>query len=259
VDTTAPETTIDDGPADPTNSTSATYTFSASETGSTFACALDGAAFTGCTSPRQFTGLAPGSHTFQVRATDPAGNTDPSPATHTWTVSASSACPSPTTASAAADAWIDQNSRTTNKGTDSILKVQSKRPADNFRALVRFDLPAVPAGCVLDTARLRLYASSTSGSQRTLQAFRLGGSWTESGVTWANAPQTVGPAATTTSGTGYREWGVATLVQAMYSSGSNHGFLIRDATESQDAEQQLHAREKGENVPQLVLTFKPAS
>jgi hypothetical protein len=44
----------------------------------------------------------------------------------------------------------------------------------------------------------------------------------------------------------------------MYSSGSNNGFLIRDATESQDAEQQFHAREKGENPPQLVVSFKPA-
>jgi hypothetical protein len=28
----------------------------------------------------------PGSHTFQVRATDSAGNTDPTPASFTWTV-----------------------------------------------------------------------------------------------------------------------------------------------------------------------------
>jgi hypothetical protein len=45
----------------------------------------------------------------------------------------------------------------------------------------------------------------------------------------------------------------------MYSSGSNNGFLIRDATESQDAEQQFHSREKGDNPPQLVLTFAPSS
>ena len=44
----------------------------------------------------------------------------------------------------------------------------------------------------------------------------------------------------------------------MYSSGANNGFLIRDATENQDAEQQFHAREKGETPPELVLTFKPA-
>jgi hypothetical protein len=44
-------------------------------------------------------------------------------------------------------------------------------------------------------------------------------------------------------------------VQAMY-SGQNHGFLIRDQSESGSGfEQSFHAREKGENPPQLVLRF----
>ena len=259
VDTTPPDTSVIDGPDSPTANTLASLEFSATEPGSTFTCSLDGAAFASCTSPREYTGLAQGDHTFEVRATDQAGNTDPTPAAHGWTVSAPpSSCSSPVTAPAAADAWIDQNSPANNKGTDSILKVQSKQPADNFRALVRFNLPTIPEGCVLDTARLRLYAASSSSSQRTLQAFGVGGSWTESGVTWANQPATTGSAVTTTSGRGYREWAVATLVQGMYSSGTNNGFLIKDATEGQDAEQQFHAREKGENVPQLVLTFKGA-
>jgi hypothetical protein len=47
---------------------------------------VDGAAFTACTSPASYSGLAPGSYTFEVRATDAAGNVDPSPATYGWTV-----------------------------------------------------------------------------------------------------------------------------------------------------------------------------
>ena len=43
----------------------------------------------------------------------------------------------------------------------------------------------------------------------------------------------------------------------MYSSGANNGFLIRDAAEDQDAEQQFNSREKGSNPPQLVITFGP--
>ena len=45
----------------------------------------------------------------------------------------------------------------------------------------------------------------------------------------------------------------------MYSAGTSHGFLIRDATENQDAEQQINSREKGENPPQLVISFKPVT
>jgi predicted outer membrane repeat protein len=101
VDVTPPETTIDSGPNGRTASTSATFTFSATETGSTFECSLDTAPFAACASPRQYTGLAQGSHQFRVRAVDRAGNVDSSPASRSWTVCASSACPSQTTAPAA--------------------------------------------------------------------------------------------------------------------------------------------------------------
>ncbi len=50
----------------------------------TFNCSLDAAAFAACTSPQTYSGLTNGSHTFQVRAVDAAGNVDPTPATYTW-------------------------------------------------------------------------------------------------------------------------------------------------------------------------------
>jgi hypothetical protein len=87
VDRSAPETTILSGPADPSSSTDATFDFTASEAGSSFECSLDGAAFAACTTPFTATGLASGLHTFDVRATDAAGNADATPAAYTWTVS----------------------------------------------------------------------------------------------------------------------------------------------------------------------------
>ena len=85
IDTAAPDTTIDTGPSGTVGSTGPTFTFS-SEPGATFECRLDAGSFSSCTSPRNYTGLADGSHTFSVRATDAAGNTDPGPATRTWTI-----------------------------------------------------------------------------------------------------------------------------------------------------------------------------
>lgn len=86
IDTTAPETTIDAQPDDPSGSTSATFAFSADEGGATFECSLDGAAFSACASPLTFNGLAQGSHTFAVRAVDALGNVDATPAEYTWAV-----------------------------------------------------------------------------------------------------------------------------------------------------------------------------
>jgi hypothetical protein len=85
-DTTAPDTTFSSTPPGLINSGDATFQFTATEAGSTFQCRLDAAAFAACTSPVSFTGLGTGSHTFQVRASDGAGNTDASPASHTWSV-----------------------------------------------------------------------------------------------------------------------------------------------------------------------------
>jgi hypothetical protein len=85
-DTTPPDTTITEGPTGTDRSTEATFTFSASETGSTFECQLDAGPWSVCTSPASRTGLVDGAHTFDARAADTAGNTDPTPARATWTV-----------------------------------------------------------------------------------------------------------------------------------------------------------------------------
>jgi hypothetical protein len=85
-DTTPPDTTITTGPSDPTSSTSASFGFASSESNSTYECKLDAGAFAACTSPKSYTGLSTGSHTFSVRATDSSGNTDASPASQTWTI-----------------------------------------------------------------------------------------------------------------------------------------------------------------------------
>lgn len=86
-DTTPPDTFIDSGPTGTVTSDSASFSFSSSKSGSTFQCSLDGSPFSGCTSPKDYTGLINGSHTFQVRAIDATtGTTDPTPASRSWTV-----------------------------------------------------------------------------------------------------------------------------------------------------------------------------
>jgi RNA polymerase sigma factor (sigma-70 family) len=86
-DTTPPKVTITSGPSGTTTDTSASFSFSADEAGSSFQCALDGGAFDGCDSPAVYSGLATGSHSFSVRATDKAGNTS-QPVTRSWTITA---------------------------------------------------------------------------------------------------------------------------------------------------------------------------
>jgi hypothetical protein len=81
-----PNTIIDSGPAGATSDPTPTFSFHATEAGSTFQCKVDAGAFVACVSPRTTVHLADGSHTFQVRAKDPAGNTDASPAARSFQV-----------------------------------------------------------------------------------------------------------------------------------------------------------------------------
>ena len=102
-DTTPPEPSITSGygyvspgVACITDSTSNTFEFSSNEQGSTFKCQLskDGAVvqpWADCTSPKSYSNLSRAEqwetlYRFEVRATDPAGNVDPTSASRYWFV-----------------------------------------------------------------------------------------------------------------------------------------------------------------------------
>jgi M6 family metalloprotease-like protein len=85
-DTDPPETAITAGPSGTVHDPSPSFSFSSDEEGSSFQCRLDVAAFAPCGSPRRFSNLPDGPHTFEVRAADQAGNTDPTPASRSFTL-----------------------------------------------------------------------------------------------------------------------------------------------------------------------------
>jgi hypothetical protein len=78
-DTRPPETSIIKRPKDKSSRSKAKFKFSSSEAGSSFACRLDKKKFKPCVSPKVYK-VRPGKHTFEVRATDAAGNVDPTSA-----------------------------------------------------------------------------------------------------------------------------------------------------------------------------------
>ena len=80
----------------PDTSTSPSFGFSGTDDATPpaslgFECQLDGAGFSPCTSPKTYTGLSLGMHTFEVRAIDAAGNVDLTPASYTWTINTAAA------------------------------------------------------------------------------------------------------------------------------------------------------------------------
>lgn len=86
IDTLPPETSFTATPPAITADRQGSFSFTSSEAGALFACSLDSAPWVGCSSPISVSGVAEGSHTFAVRASDPAGNVDPTPAAYSWSV-----------------------------------------------------------------------------------------------------------------------------------------------------------------------------
>jgi large repetitive protein len=85
IDTVPPPTpSLTGRPSDPTTATSATFTFADSEASVGYECRLDDVS-AACVSPKTYSGLDTGRHSFSVRAVDAAGNRS-QPASFSWTI-----------------------------------------------------------------------------------------------------------------------------------------------------------------------------
>jgi hypothetical protein len=268
-----PETNITQAPPNPSGKKEATFAFTGTDDTTPaidleFQCRLDPQnappgtdpldLWLECLSPQFFTGLTPGQHTFEVQTVDGDGLIDPTPASYTWVVGQPTTCEDASgKIDADADSWFEEKAPIESHGDDSALKLMSKAPGENSRVAVRFPLPQAPAGCVLQSAKLRLYSDSAPSVPGKLQALRLTSAWGENNIAWGNQPATAGPAAEAPSAMGYVEWDVTAHVQA----GAGHGFLIRHATENDvaGAEEGFFSKEKLENMPELVLTYAGAA
>ncbi len=86
VDSLAPAApTFLSSPSNPTNQSTASFSFSAAEGGGHLECQLDGGSWATCSSPRNFSSLTAGQHSFLVRQIDSAGNVG-DVATYNWVV-----------------------------------------------------------------------------------------------------------------------------------------------------------------------------
>ncbi|MCW2995918.1 MAG: putative internalin, partial [Conexibacter sp.] len=194
-DTTAPETTITSAPANGT-STSASIAFNASESGSSFECKLDGGAYVACTSPKAYNSLALGSHTFSVRATDAAGNTDASPDTATWTISAVPPPPD-TTAPTVAITAKPSSGATATAASFRFAGSDDTTPADSLTYRCKLDTAAY-ASCTSPKAYNSLGVGGHTFSVRATDG--AGNQSAAATATWTiAAPDTTDPTVTITS------------------------------------------------------------
>ena len=168
IDNIAPDTSITDtGTAGP-GSTTAEFTFSGTDdfAVASFECSLDGSVFATCTSPKSYTGLANGAHTFQVRAFDSSGNYDLTPASYSWTINIGSAT---FVSQAANDGFVIETTETSGiggvaKATDGIFAVGDYAGNRQVKGFLSFDTSALPNGAVVTGARIEMRYQGVIGT-----------------------------------------------------------------------------------------------
>jgi hypothetical protein len=192
VDVTSPGTTVGAPEVDPGNWASWSIPFDSDERVSSFECSFDGAPFTACTSPLDLV-VSQGQHTLSIRATDAAGNVDPTPATAAWTAAPESAAPTnpnPTTPT------ILPRPRLTPSAPRSFLPPPMAKPT----AFHRLHLPGIATGNSRSGIALR--ARCDSNQQPTCQirvvaSARVTIAGTSQVVILGTALQTLAPGVTT--------------------------------------------------------------
>lgn len=176
--TTAPDTFIDSGPEGTVVSRDASFSFSSSQTGSTFECRLDGAPYSACTSPTSYSQLATGEHTFEVRAVR-ADTFDDTPATRMWTIDPTLET---TEIDVVADAEVQSKAPTSNFGTATSLAVDVSPESE---AYLKFALQDISGEVV--AARLRIFATSRTADGPA--AYLTSDAWSETDITWETRPE----------------------------------------------------------------------
>lgn len=180
---------------------------------------------------------------------------------NTFSAASSFCTAAPSTVTANLDTWVDEWNGNAQYGSETTLVTRSWRVGGgshrNGRTLVRFPLPAVPSGCALATATLRMTTATDGAAGRTIEVLRAASEWTEA-TTWNTQPATAGTAATATSvASGTFTVDVTAQAQALYAD-ANNGFVLRDAeegTQGSSPTQTWHSREAAAGRPTLEITW----
>jgi hypothetical protein len=239
VDDIPPETTITSAPPATTSSADATIAFGASEPGSTFECKLDAADYRPCSSPVNLEYLRDGTHSFSVRSTDPAGNLDATPASHTWTVSGGGVLD--LRLSPEADATVKSASPKTNFGKATTLQVDTSPLMASF---LRFDVP--PAGAV-KKATLRLFVGNATDNGPHLYTTQAG--WSETAINWSNRPPRTSGIVGNVGAAGAGTWVEYDVTSLVSGGGPNSFELSGDTPDGVD----FNSAEASSHRPELLV------
>jgi uncharacterized protein YkwD len=154
----APTVTLTGSPASSTTSGNASFTWTTGGTVTSTTCSLDNATPTACTSPKSYTGLALGSHTFRVTVSNTSGS---SSATWNWSITSSSPSPTAPTVRFTSRSSSGSTSTFTWSTTGTVTSTQcSLDTGARFNCSTPWTLTGVTSG----SHRFNVYVSGPAGT-----------------------------------------------------------------------------------------------
>ena len=189
------------------------------------------------------------SHTLTAVARDAAGNqTTSSPVT---IAVANNGSPVTVTLTPVADAYVRSDNLNKNFGTNSELRLRLGNASNpiTMRSYLKFTLSGLSG--TVTAAKLRLWV--TDGSTNRGSTYSTSNAWTETGITWNNAP----PAGTLYASGGsapLRTWVEIVLPAGIFAAGNgDYSFVIAGG----NTDRVVYNSRQGGSPPQLVLTIVP--
>ena len=184
-------------------------------------------------------------YSYQVAATDAAGNASAASAAVSITTQAK---PTTTvTVPAEADTYVDSAAPTKNYGTATLIRVD----ADGQRSYLRFAI--VPTAGTVVSAVLRVYANSAQASGYDVYAVA-DTTWSETAVTWTNAPAAA-QVKTGSSGRVTAATWTSVDITALVATGLvNAGGKVSVNLATTNSTGLSMSSRQGANPPQLVIT-----
>lgn len=171
------------------------------------------------------TGLtASTAYSYSVKAADAAGNLSAASNTASATTLAGSSAS--LTLAPTDDAYTrDGTNAANNYGSDTLLIVKTDSAGANRHSYLKFNLGSVGT---VTSAKLRVYGAASATT--TLTAYQAADSWTNSGLTWNNAPVAGSAVGSTTPGATaqYYEIDVTTYVQAQAAGDDAVTFILKE-------------------------------
>jgi hypothetical protein len=166
-----------------------------------------------------------------------------------------------------ADAEIREGYPVNNYGNSTLMRCgydDSYEPDGRImRCLIKFDISSLPSGSTINNAKLYVYLVGSwdyPGQTRTYTTYRIASNWSESTITWNNAPsyaQAYGSTGVTHEAWGWYSFDVTNLVRAWYNGTyPNYGIMLRGPEWSgSDSSWKAFSTEESGAPPYLVVDY----